>query len=289
MGIERLNSLTGPEIDNIKTPEQDIDNINNNPEKQAENIIIKKVEEELNELRDTEKEQKNNPFRNKLNKTIVALSIILASIAPQAAMAGGLSNSDKNSIKSHGDDMFNELTIETGKMGERESLEKLLQKKQQEQKIQEEGREELEEKTLTPKKQSVDSLFNEEEKINNEKSPATMEKFQENMEKQRKNFEKNKRNQEAPIRNNPEQAKLIGKQMTAFQNNLFKDGENMFTIGANRMIANNVVSNIRAKHFLYLDDALSRENYEQYLNKINQRYNNVFNTEAILNLKNKAE
>jgi len=292
MGFENLNNLIKPETDNTATIEQKADGAENKIEnKSAEKIVIERVERELEELNNIKREQgaNENFLKTKLNKAIVALSIILASIAPQAAMAGGLSDSEKNSIKSHGDDMFNELTIEVEKMDERESLEKLLQKKQQEKKIQEDEREEREEKTLTPEKQSkVDDLFNE-KKITDKKSSATMENFQENIEKQRKNFNKNKENQEAPIRNNPERAKLKWEQMSALQNNLFNDDKNISSMGINIMRANDIVNNIRIKHLSYMDGVLSRENYEQYLNKINQRYNNAFNTEAILNLKNKAE
>ena len=114
--------------------------------------------------------------------------------------------------------------------------------------------------------------------------------FRSNVEKQGKDFKENEMSQEAPIRDNLERAKIIHEQMESFRNSLFKENSGgMLGMGVNRMWANEIIKDIQSKHFLYLRDAFSKENYRQYLNKMNQKYNHVFDTENILNLKEEAK
>lgn len=115
------------------------------------------------------------------------------------------------------------------------------------------------------------------------KQPSEIENFPKNMEKQRKDFEQQKEIQEAPMRENPERAEINFKRMKDFRHNVFV--EEVIPNSIQRSRSNLILQ----KHFLYMDDSLSEEDYEKYIDHLNKVSGDVFNGAALLNLKNKSE
>lgn len=170
----------------------------------------------------------------------------------------------------------------------------------------------VEEPTVVPEKQSAVA----DEGIPNSKKDVIVEtivkesankdvivesitnKYEASVEEQGVKYDENIAKQEKPITDNIELAKTTHAQMSDFNSNIFRSKNDGFSklvdgIGYNntsmsRIAADNILLDImEKKHIPYMRGRLSEKDYSEYLDDLNNKHGNIFNKEALLNLRDK--